>query len=84
MKTGTTNVRPGELAYINRAPGAPFALGLAVRVVRQADNVDGEAAWAVQVGARLQIRDLRTGMIKPYVIVPDAWMTKIADIGEAE
>ncbi|WP_250533961.1 hypothetical protein [Caballeronia sp. AZ10_KS36] len=77
----STNVLPGQLAYINRAPGVPFALGLAVLVCHRSKDVEGKIAWAVRVSKRLTVRDGKTGQPCQYVNVPDEWMTTIAYVG---
>lgn len=77
------NCKPGDLAYIVRAPvGVQQVLGQVVEVIQRGRDIDSAPAWHVKVGDRFTVNDKRTGKPSPGNIVntPDAWLRQISGV----
>ena len=76
------NCKPGDLAIVVRADGAPAAVGRIVEVVCPAPDVDGLPAWLVQFQGVSPVRSKTTGATTLGVDAdcPDAWLRPISGV----
>ncbi|WP_349609110.1 hypothetical protein [Cupriavidus sp. DF5525] len=76
------NCKPGDLAIVVRAEGAPAAVGKVVEVLRSAPNVNGLPAWVVQFQGVGIVRNKKSGALTLGVDAdcPDAWLRPISGV----
>lgn len=79
---GGVNCKPGDLAIVVRADGAPAAIGRVVEVLRLAPDVDGLPAWVVQFRGVGVVRNKESGALTLGVDAdcPDAWLRPISGV----
>lgn len=76
------NCKPGDMAIVKRADGAPEAIGRMVTILARTDDVDDSPAWSVEFQSPVVARHWMTGdpMIGLIAACPDAWLMPISGV----
>ncbi|WP_156545811.1 hypothetical protein [Cupriavidus sp. D384] len=76
------NCKPGDMAIVLRADGAPASIGRIVEVIEVAPDIDGQPAWVVRFQGVGVCKNKETGelTLDTDADCPDAWLRPISGV----
>lgn len=74
------NCKPGDLAIVIRAPGAPENIGRVVKVIDALGEVRGYFCWNVASDSPVAVFNNGVKSMKAQGGIPDAWLRPVSGL----